>query len=221
MKLLVLIGIFLGLGGCATLSESPVDNSKISIKTIYYEKYYQVKRGDTLSKIAHRHGLKASDLATWNGLRPPYQLHAGQILRLFLSSTNSIISAPPTACAPIQWQTPTNGQAIRKISRTGREAIEITGNLSQTIFAAADGHVAYSGNGVQRYAGGLIILNHSKGWHSVYAHTQQRLVAAGTTVKRGQPIATLGGNSRRRPVLYFEIRCGRQTLNPLHYLSEK
>lgn len=59
------------------------------------------------------------------------------------------------------------------------------------------------------------------GWHSVYAYNQQRLVAKGAAVKRGQPIATLGVNVRRRPVLHFEIRCGRQTLNPLRYLSEK
>lgn len=221
MKIFVFIGIFLGLSGCAMFPESPPDNLKISVKTTDYESFYQVKRGDTLSNIARRHGVKMSDMASWNGLTPPYKLQAGQMLRLLSSSVKSINSTTPSRCIPIQWQWPTGGQVVRKISRNGREALEITGNMAQTIFASADGTVAYSGNGVQGYAGGLIILNHSMGWLSVYAHNQQRLVAKGASVKRGQPIATLGVNSRRRPVLHFEIRCGRQTLNPLRYLSEK
>jgi len=221
MKRLVLIGFFLGLSGCAMFQESPPDNSKISIKTTGYESFYQVKRGDTLFNIARRHGVKTSDIASWNSLIPPYKLQVGQMLRLLNSSIKSTDYTEFSKCTPIQWQFPTGGQVVRKISRNGREALEITGNTAQTIFAAADGTVAYSGNGVQGYAGGLIILNHSMGWHSVYAHNQRRLVAKGAAVKRGQPIATLGVNARRHPVLHFEIRCGRQTLNPLRYLSEK
>lgn len=220
MKAFVLIGIFLGLTGCATVSKPPPDNSKISIKTNDYESIYQVKRGDTLSKIARQFGVDAAEIARWNGLTPPYKLQFGQPLKIITSSVNSKTSTITSDCKPIAWQWPTGGQAVRKLSRNGREAVEITGNIAQTIFAAADGTVVYSGNGVQGYAGGLIILNHSMGWHSVYAHNQQRLVARGASVKRGQPIATLGLNQRRRPVLHFEIRCGRQTLNPLRYLSE-
>ncbi len=221
MKTFVLIGI-LGLSGCAMIPpESPPDNPKISIKTTGYESFYQVKRGDTLFNIARRQGVKTSDIAHWNRLTPPYKLQVGQMLRLLNSSIKSSNSTTHSKCTPLQWQFPTGGQVVRKISRNGREALEITGNFAQTIFAAADGTVAYSGNGVQGYAGGLIILNHSMGWHSVYAHNQQRLVAKGAAVKRGQPIATLGVNAHRRPVLHFEIRCGRQTLNPLRYLSEK
>jgi murein DD-endopeptidase MepM/ murein hydrolase activator NlpD len=221
MKVFVLIGVFLGLTGCSLLPEHAADSQKTSILTDSYEFYYQVKRGDTLAKIARKYGVKISHLATWNGLTPPYKLHAGQSLKIISSSRNSSTSTVDSACAPIAWQLPTNGTIVRKISRNGRESLEITGNYNQTIVAAADGTVAYSGSGVKGYVGGLIILYHSMGWHSIYAHNQQRLVSKGATVKRGQPIATLGMNHRRRPVLHFEIRCGRQTVNPLRYLLEK
>ncbi len=41
---------------------------------------YRVRRGDTLSEIAERHGVSYRDAASWNGLRPPYRLAVGQEL---------------------------------------------------------------------------------------------------------------------------------------------
>lgn len=41
---------------------------------------YRVRRGDTLSEIAARHGVSYRDLASWNGLAPPYHLRVGQTL---------------------------------------------------------------------------------------------------------------------------------------------
>lgn len=42
----------------------------------------EVVRGDTLYGIAFRHGLDWRDLARWNGLREPYTIFPGQVLRL-------------------------------------------------------------------------------------------------------------------------------------------
>jgi membrane-bound lytic murein transglycosylase D len=41
---------------------------------------YTVRRGDTLSRIARQYGVSVGDLASWNGLRPPYRLSIGQKL---------------------------------------------------------------------------------------------------------------------------------------------
>lgn len=41
-----------------------------------------VRRGDSLYKIARRHRVALRDLITSNGLRPPYEIHPGQRLRL-------------------------------------------------------------------------------------------------------------------------------------------
>lgn len=43
---------------------------------------YTVRRGDTLSAIAQRHGLRLTDLLHWNGLGRSSVLHPGQTLRL-------------------------------------------------------------------------------------------------------------------------------------------
>lgn len=43
---------------------------------------YRVKRGDTLSAIAQRHGIRLRDLLNWNRLDVRALLHPGQMLRL-------------------------------------------------------------------------------------------------------------------------------------------
>jgi lipoprotein NlpD len=43
---------------------------------------YTVKAGDTLYRIAIRHGLDYHDLAVWNGIGSDYRLDIGQVLRL-------------------------------------------------------------------------------------------------------------------------------------------
>lgn len=44
---------------------------------------YRVRRGDTLSGIAGRHGVSWRDLAAWNRLRSPYRLQVGQELAVY------------------------------------------------------------------------------------------------------------------------------------------
>lgn len=59
--------------------------------------YYRVKSGDTLSEIAERRGVSMRKLAAWNGLRPPYVIYAGGLLRVRPpgGSLASVSSRPP------------------------------------------------------------------------------------------------------------------------------
>jgi LysM repeat protein len=45
-------------------------------------KYYVVKRGDTLSKIARTFGVSMSKLVAWNNIRNPHRLSVGAKLRV-------------------------------------------------------------------------------------------------------------------------------------------
>jgi membrane-bound lytic murein transglycosylase D len=46
------------------------------------DRFYKVRRGDTLSKIARRHHIKERDLVALNNLRSRHRIRAGQILTL-------------------------------------------------------------------------------------------------------------------------------------------
>jgi LysM repeat protein len=41
-----------------------------------------VRPGDTLSGIAAAHGTTTQVLAALNGIKPPYIIHSGQVLKL-------------------------------------------------------------------------------------------------------------------------------------------
>jgi lipoprotein NlpD len=85
--------------------------------------YYRVKRGDTLYAIAWRANRDFRQLARWNGIRPPYVIYAGQLIRLQpvvtpRSTSHSRPSGHPAASHPERRGTDTadDGRS-RKSSR--------------------------------------------------------------------------------------------------------
>ena len=47
------------------------------------QKYYEVKKGDTLYSIGLHNKLDFKKLAAWNQIKPPYNIEVGQIIRLY------------------------------------------------------------------------------------------------------------------------------------------
>jgi murein DD-endopeptidase MepM/ murein hydrolase activator NlpD len=85
--------------------------------------------------------------------------------------------------------------------------------------AAEDGLVTYAGNELKGY-GNLILVRHSNGYVTAYAHASELLVKRGDTIKRGQVIAKSGQSGEvGSPQLHFEIRKGSTPVDPLHFLN--
>ncbi|HEY3031026.1 MAG TPA: M23 family metallopeptidase, partial [Bradyrhizobium sp.] len=85
--------------------------------------------------------------------------------------------------------------------------------------AAEDGVVAYSGNELKGY-GNLVLVRHSNGYVTAYAHASELLVKRGDTIKRGQIIAKSGQSGEvGSPQLHFEIRKGSSPVDPLQFLN--
>jgi murein DD-endopeptidase MepM/ murein hydrolase activator NlpD len=81
------------------------------------------------------------------------------------------------------------------------------------------GVVAYSGNELRGY-GNLILIKHSNGWISAYAHCDQILVRRGEKVGRGEIIARVGSTgSVSEPQLHFELRRGNHPVDPREFLT--
>ena len=88
-----------------------------------------------------------------------------------------------------------------------------------SVKAAEEGTVAYAGNELKGY-GNLILVRHSNGFVTAYAHASELLVKRGDQVKRGQIIARAGQTgSVSSPQLHFEIRKGATPVDPMRYLS--
>lgn len=69
--------------------------------------------------------------------------------------------------------------------------------------------------------GMLLVIDHGKGYMSLYGHNQSLLRQVGQNVEQGEPVALVGDSGGQdRPGLYFEIRYQGEALNPTKWLAK-
>ena len=67
--------------------------------------------------------------------------------------------------------------------------------------------------------GNVVIVEHSGGYATVYAHNQENVVRAGDRVRQGDTVARLGNSGRTSgPNLHFEVRKDNIARNPIYFL---
>jgi murein DD-endopeptidase MepM/ murein hydrolase activator NlpD len=135
---------------------------------------------------------------------------------------NSVKTAEPAGDLPtFRW--PVRGRIIAgfgpKPNGLQNDGINLAVPEGTPIKAAEDGVVAYAGNELKGY-GNLVLVRHSNGFVTAYAHASEILVKRGETVKRGQVIAHSGQTGNvTSPQLHFEIRKGATPVDPAQYLN--
>ncbi len=291
--------ILLLLTGCSTHSGIRLFNYDLGSFFGGTPDYVTVQKGDTLYSIARRYNVPIRDMIEANGLRPPYTLNIGRVLKMpnarfhivekgdtvyniskrydvdmrSLSKLNNIAapyalrigqrlvipgsvvssSTTPTTARKAATASKTSSwkasSAKKKTTRTttttvkkrtskfawpvqgkvvsnfgpiakGRnnDGINIKAPLGTPVKAADAGTVAYAGNELRGF-GNLILIKHSGGWMTAYAHNDRILVRKGQKVKKGEKISTVGSTGGvSTPQLHFEIRAGKKAVNPKAYL---
>ncbi|MBL4647424.1 MAG: peptidoglycan DD-metalloendopeptidase family protein [Gammaproteobacteria bacterium] len=198
--------------------------------------YYVVQPGDTIYFVAWRLDMDYLHLIEENHLKSPYQLQVGQQLVVAKQQPLVTIKRPLTVpkkksisrhnatkaidpYAVHRWHWPTQGKIIRAFS-THNKGINIAGKKGQSIVAAANGKVVYSGEGLPGY-GKLHIIKNNRKYLTIYAHNQTLLVHTGQWVKGQQSIALMGDSDANRVMLHFEIRRYGKSVNPVRYLNSQ
>jgi len=125
------------------------------------------------------------------------------------------------ALPTFRW--PVRGKVITtygaKTNGKSNDGINLAVPEGTPVKAAEDGVVAYSGNELKGY-GNLVLVRHSNGYVTAYAHASELLVKRGDTIKRGQVIAKSGQSGEvGSPQLHFEIRKGSAPVDPLQFLN--
>jgi len=134
----------------------------------------------------------------------------------------SVKTAEPAGQMPsFRW--PVRGRVIAgfgpKPNGLQNDGINLAVPEGTPVKAAEDGVVAYAGNELKGY-GNLVLVRHSNGFVTAYAHASELLVKRGDQVKRGQVIARSGQSGTvTSPQLHFEIRKGATPVDPAQYLS--
>jgi lipoprotein NlpD len=142
-----------------------------------------------------------------------------------------VVTPPPTpvpaaagasrAMSGVRWRWPADGPLISRFqSGDAIPGIEIGGKPGDSVRAAADGVVVYSGNGLVGY-GELVIIKHNESFLSAYGHNRKRLVKEGQRVSAGQQIAEMGSTGATRNELEFQIRKDGNPVDPLGYLPPR
>ena len=135
-----------------------------------------------------------------------------------------VIETPvKTAEAMPSFRWPVRGRVIAgfgsKPNGTQNDGINLAVPEGTPIKAADDGVVAYAGNELKGY-GNLVLIRHSSGFVSAYAHASELMVKRGDSIKRGQVIAHAGQTGNvTSPQLHFEIRKGSTPVDPTQYLG--
>jgi murein DD-endopeptidase MepM/ murein hydrolase activator NlpD len=126
-------------------------------------------------------------------------------------------NALPTFRWPVRGRVITGYGA--KTNGKQNDGINVAVPEGTPVKAAEDGVVAYSGSELKGY-GNLILVRHSNGYVTAYAHASELMVKRGDTIKRGQVIAKSGQTGEvGSPQLHFEIRKGSSAVDPLQFLN--
>jgi murein DD-endopeptidase MepM/ murein hydrolase activator NlpD len=133
------------------------------------------------------------------------------------SATAELTGAVPS----FRW--PVRGRVIAgygaKVNGASNDGINMSVPEGTSVKAAEDGVVAYAGNELKGY-GNLVLVRHSNGFVTAYAHASEIKVKRGDAVKRGQIVALAGQTGNvTSPQLHFEIRKGSTPIDPTQYLS--
>ena len=117
---------------------------------------------------------------------------------------------------------PVKGTVVSNFGVVGKgrrnDGINIKAATGTNVKAADKGIVAYAGNELKGF-GNLVLIKHSDGYITAYAHNQRLYVKKGQKVLRGEKIATVGSTgSVNSPQLHFEVRAGKKAVNPRTYL---
>lgn len=177
-----------------------------------------VKKGDTLKTIAKKYSGDFEEVLSYNDLSESSSLAIGDIVtvpngevkQVAVSSRNgrSTYASQPEYYGYYKW--PVAG-GVKTQGIHGYNAVDIGAPRGASIYASASGRVVLSRTGGWNGGyGNYVVIEHSNGTQTLYAHNSRNIVATGQRVVQGQTIGYIGstGNSTG-PHAHFEIRGAR------------
>ncbi len=166
-------------------------------------KYYRVRRGDSVIKIAKKFKVSPRSIIRLNNLRRPYALRPGQRLKILVGYKDVL-----KLNRPIEFRFPLDGRVDPTVREKGYPGIFILSPPGAPVKAAETGIVKLAGsnNKFLKAYGNLVIIQHPKGFQTIYGNLDKIFVKKNQVVKRGQIIGTAGTSGVwGRSGLYFDI----------------
>ena len=166
-------------------------------------KYYRVRRGDSVIKIAKKFHVSPRTIIRVNRLRKPYILRPGQKLKILVGYKDVL-----KLNRPLQFRFPLDGKVDPTIREDGYPGIFIVGKPGAPVKAAETGIVKFAGkdNKLLKAFGNMVIIQHPQGYRTVYGNLDKIFVKPNQLVKRGEIIGVAGTSGIwNRSGLYFDV----------------
>ena len=176
-----------------------------------------VKKGETIATLAKKYKADAGEILSYNGLPTGTSLSVGSeliiphgvespvIVASSARSTTALKGAGGPSIAgyylcPIAGCTRTQGLH-------GYNGVDLKANYTQVLAAASGTVVVARLSGYNGGYGSYVVIQHSNGTQTLYAHLSQVYVSVGQVVGQGQVLGISGNSGRSTgPHLHFEIR---------------
>jgi septal ring factor EnvC (AmiA/AmiB activator) len=134
-----------------------------------------------------------------------------------------IANAAPLRVGGLGW--PVSGSLLTRFGGTlpdggTSQGVLIAAPTGTPVKAVADGRVVFA-DWMNGY-GLIVIVDHGNGSMSLYAHNEALLRDVGASIKRGDPLASVGNSGGgSRAALYFELRRNGQPVDPMGWLQAR
>lgn len=186
---------------------------------------YTVQKGNSIQGISAKYNVTLEDLLDVNELEDS-ALHVGQIL--FIPGAKLDNETLHNALGD-RFINPISAK-YRLTSRFGRRADPFTGAASNhtgidlacptgtPIYASMSGKITYVG--YSSIFGNYVIINHSKGYQTLYAHMSKILAKKGQFISQGTKIGLVGSTGYSTgPHLHFTVYKNGNLVDPLSLIK--
>lgn len=181
---------------------------------------HKVKNGGTIADIAKIYDADVREIALFNGITEDKYLEAGTEI-IVPNAEPEQKTAPKTNrkntkssssnYAVESWMVRPISGGYKSQGIHGYNAVDIASKPGATVVAAASGKVIVSkGSGWNGGYGNYVVIEHSNGVQTLYAHMQSVSVKSGQWVGQGDVIGSVGNTGKSTgPHLHFEVRGGK------------
>lgn len=181
-----------------------------------------VKKGDTLASIAKKYEGDIDDILAYNQLASAEDVNVGDTVVVpggVMTQPTPAKKATPsrtkgttvaTGSGSAGYAHPLPG-AVRTQGLHGYNGVDFGAPAGTPIYAAAAGEVIVSkSSGYNGGYGLYVVIKHSNGTQTLYAHNTRNAVAVGETVAAGDVVGYVGSTGRSTGNhLHFEVRGAR------------
>ena len=188
---------------------------------------YSVKKGDTIASIAKRYGGEGADILSFNGLEdsnlvvgteiviPDGEIAAPAPVKTTVKRSIAINEpahdvGPTGSAAQVGYYMAPLSHYIETQGIHGYNGVDLAAPIGTPILASADGDVIIAkAGGYNGGYGSYVVISHSNGSQTLYAHMSKVSTYDGAHVVQGQVIGYVGSTGKSTGAhVHFEIRNG-------------